>query len=253
MASISLPDYCTRFVTIRADGEGVPISFPIGNDGLANVSAMCLGLRFQLNIASLHIDEEVFDLVSRDIIHTIGQIPVCDGEGKHWLLRPGRFRLYGLSESTMASFTELATPLWSPSCTNHTPLFFRVKVEPGVESITILNDDLDVSSPQEAMPTKYRSRSLPSPDAPNESPTCTHPTVLQPSLWSQNSVVGYLKKVRTTKGSRNALKMLDYDNVKHLKVDYLSPIFNGDVVFEFPLIGSSSKSSHAKLMVGMDK
>jgi hypothetical protein len=99
-----------------------------------------------LNIAFLHIDEEVFDLVSSDITHNIGQITVCNGDGKHWLLRPGRFKLYGLSESIMAVSTKLATPLWSPSCTNYTPLSSRVKVEPSVESITILSDDCDVSS-----------------------------------------------------------------------------------------------------------
>jgi hypothetical protein len=61
------------FVTIRADGDGVLISFPLGNDGLASaVSVVRLGIRFQLNIASLHIDEEVFDLVSGDVTRTIG-------------------------------------------------------------------------------------------------------------------------------------------------------------------------------------
>jgi hypothetical protein len=38
-------------------------------------SAVCVGLRFQLNIASLHIDKEIFDSVSGDVSHTIGQIP----------------------------------------------------------------------------------------------------------------------------------------------------------------------------------
>jgi hypothetical protein len=36
-------------------------------------------------------------------------------------------------------------------------------------------------------------------------------------------------------------------------VDYLPPVFNGDVVFEFPSIRSLSASSQAGLMVGMDK
>jgi hypothetical protein len=62
-----------------------------------------------------------------------------------------------------------------------------------------------------------------------------------------------LKRLRFTKGSRNALKKVDYDSVQHLKVDYLPPVFNGDVVFEFPLIRSLSASSQAGLMVGMDK
>ena len=43
----------------------------------------------------------------------------------------------------------------------------------------------------------------------------------------------YLKRLHATKGSRNALKKVNYDNIKHLKVDYLPPVFNGDVVFEF--------------------
>jgi hypothetical protein len=62
-----------------------------------------------------------------------------------------------------------------------------------------------------------------------------------------------LKRLRTTKGSRNALKKVDYDNVQHLKVDYLPPVFNGDVVFEFRSICSSSTSFQAGFMVRMDK
>jgi hypothetical protein len=188
-----------------------------------------------------------------NVTHTIGQIPVCNGDGKHWLLRPGRFRLYSLSESIMAVSTELAPSLRSPSFINRTFESSRIKVEPGVESITILSDDSDVSSPQDAMPAKCRSTSLPSEDVPNESPTCTSQTVLQPGLQSQSSILDCLKRLRFTKGSRNALKKVDYDTVQHLKVDYLLPIFNGDVVFEFPSIRSLSACSQAKLMVGMDK
>jgi hypothetical protein len=66
MASEILGPFCTSFATIQSDGDGVPISFPLSSDGLASVSIVRLGLRFQLNIASLHIDEEVFDSVSND-------------------------------------------------------------------------------------------------------------------------------------------------------------------------------------------
>jgi hypothetical protein len=100
-----------------------------------------------------------------------------------------------------------------------------------MESITILNDDFDVSSPQDAMPTKCRLRNLPSQDVPNESLACTSRIVLQPGLQSQSSIVDCLKRLRATKDSRNALKKVDYDNIKHLKVDYLPLVFNGDVVF----------------------
>jgi hypothetical protein len=74
MASVNL---------ICADGEGVPISFPLGNDGLAFVSVIHLGLWFHLNIASLPINKEVLDSVFGDVTHTIGQIPICNGDGKH--------------------------------------------------------------------------------------------------------------------------------------------------------------------------
>jgi hypothetical protein len=184
MASVNIAPFSTSFVTIRADGNGVPISFPLGSDGLASVLAIRLGLWFQLNIASLHINKDVFDSISSDVTHTIGQIPVCNGNGKHWLLRSGRLRLYDLNESTMATSIELATPLRSPNCTNYTPLSSRVKVEPGIESITILSDNSDVSSPQDAMPTKCHSRNLPSQDVSNESPICHSRTVLQPGLQS---------------------------------------------------------------------
>jgi hypothetical protein len=103
------------------------------------------------------------------------------------------------------------------------------------------------------MLTKCRSGNLPSQDVSNESLACTSRTILQPSLQSQNSIVDCLKRLCATKGSRNALKKVDYDNIKHLKVDYLSPIFNGDVVFEFLSIRSSSASPQAGLMVGTDK
>ena len=253
MASENIGPFCSSFAIIRADGDSVPISFPLGSDGLAMVSAVRLGLRFQLNMASLHIDEEVFDLASDAVTHTIGQIPVCNGNGKHWLLRPSRFRLYGLSKSTMATSIELAPSLRSPSFTNRTPVSSIVKEEPGMESVTILSDDSDVSSPQDATPNICRFGNSPSHDVPNDSPACTSQTVFRLGLQSHSSVFDCLKKLRFSKGTRNAQKKIDYDSVHHVKVEYLPPVFNGDVVFEFPSIRSLSKSSQVGLMVGMDK
>jgi hypothetical protein len=108
MASVKLAGHVSRFAVIRVDGEGFPISFPLGNR---------LSLWFQLNINSLHIDEEVYDSMTGDLSYIVGQLLVCNGDGKHWLLGPKRFRLYGLSESVMAATTSLATPLSPPNCT----------------------------------------------------------------------------------------------------------------------------------------
>ena len=71
---------------IYLDGVGVPISFPLGIDGVALVTSLKLSLRFQMNEDFMFIDEEVYDAKSRELIHTIGQSPVCDGGTKHWLL-----------------------------------------------------------------------------------------------------------------------------------------------------------------------
>jgi hypothetical protein len=38
-----------------------------------------------------------------------------------------------------------------------------------------------------------------------------------------------------------------------IRVDFLPLVFNGDVVFELPPVGSSIEDSQAKLMAGMDK
>ena len=83
MASVDLVDHFSRFVVIHADGEEVPISFPLGNDGMVVITTIHFGLQFQLNIDSLYIDEEVFDLITRDLSHIVGQLLVGNGDGKH--------------------------------------------------------------------------------------------------------------------------------------------------------------------------
>jgi hypothetical protein len=46
MASVKLCDQTSGFAVIQADGEGVPISFPLGSDGIAIVTAIHLSLQF---------------------------------------------------------------------------------------------------------------------------------------------------------------------------------------------------------------
>jgi hypothetical protein len=90
MAALNLGDTHSRFVVLYADTKRVPISFPLGNDGLALVTSLRLSLRFKLSEDFMYIDEEVYDSQSRDLIHTIGQSLVCDGNTKKWFMGPGR-------------------------------------------------------------------------------------------------------------------------------------------------------------------
>jgi hypothetical protein len=62
MAVLSVDDSHPSYVEIRVDGEGVPITL---------VTALWLSLRFQLNAMSLHMNEDVYDTKSGDLIHTI--------------------------------------------------------------------------------------------------------------------------------------------------------------------------------------
>ena len=78
MAFVKLADRVSGFFVIRADGEGFSISFLLGRDGIAIITAICLSLRFQLNMDSLYIDEEVYDSVTRELSHIFGQLPVCN-------------------------------------------------------------------------------------------------------------------------------------------------------------------------------
>jgi hypothetical protein len=72
MAAHNSPDTQPRFAVIYSKVGGVPISFPLGIDGVAYVTSLRLSLRFQMSEDFMFIDEEVYDAQSGDLIHTIG-------------------------------------------------------------------------------------------------------------------------------------------------------------------------------------
>jgi hypothetical protein len=152
MASHNPCDTHSTLAIIYSNGDGVPISFPLGNDGLALVTSLRLSLRFHMSEDFMFIDEEVYDAQSRDLIHTIGQSPACDGASKQWLLNAGRYRVYGMSDSVMAATTELVTTHHSSTCTVQLTHATWVKFEQAEELITILSDDSDGNSPPVALP-----------------------------------------------------------------------------------------------------
>jgi hypothetical protein len=141
-----------RFAVIYSEVDGVPISFPLGTDGVALVTSLRLSLRFQMSEDYMFIDEEVYDAQSGDLIHTIGQSLVCDGASKQWLFNAGRYRVYGVSDSVMVASTELVTSHRSSIGTVQLTPATRVKVERVEELITILNNDSDGNSPIVVLP-----------------------------------------------------------------------------------------------------
>lgn len=95
---------------INVEGAGVPTSLPILDEDLAVVSALSLGFTFDFQAQTKHVNEEVFDVLSRELTHTIRQFSSPNEDGKFWLLRPGRYRAFGLTDSLMGASSELLTP-----------------------------------------------------------------------------------------------------------------------------------------------
>jgi hypothetical protein len=239
MASLILGDTHSRFSVIYANDDSVPISFPLGSDGLAVVTSLRLSLRFRLNEDFMFIDEEVYDALSKDLFQTIGQSLVCDGDSKQMLLRPGRYWVYGVSDSMMAASTKLVTPHRSSTGIVQLTPATRVKIEYTVELITILSDDSNRNFPVLALPITSPLVNSFFPDSSQRSPIpLSHPT---PHVGHQKSlsVVDSLKKIWASKGARNVFKILDFDSLDIQRVQFLPPTFNGDVLFELPPVDTS--------------
>lgn len=59
------------------------------------------------------------------------------------MLKPGKYRAYGLSDSLLGASIEVLTPQESSTCIIKTPLLARVKMEPGLQTILEFIDDSD--------------------------------------------------------------------------------------------------------------
>ena len=250
MASPNPCETHLMLAVIYLDGVRVPISFPLGSDGVAHVSSLRLSLRFQLSEDFMFIDEDVYDANSGDLIHIIGQSPVCDGGSKRWLLNAGRYRVYGMSDSVMAASTELVTPHRSSTGIVQLTPATRMKLEHTDELITILSDDSDDNSPTVVLPMNSPLVNSPLRESIQNSPSPLNrpaPHVVSPT---SSCIVDSLKRIWAIKGVRNVFKALDFDTLDIQRVKFLPPTFNGDVLFELPAI---DKSGSFHMMHGMDK
>jgi hypothetical protein len=152
----------------------------------------------------MFIDEEVYDAQSGDLIHTIGQSPVCDGASKQWLLNAGRYRVYGVSDLVMAASTELVTPHRFSTGTIQLIPAIRVKVEHAEELITILSDDSDGNSPAVASPIRSPLVNSSVPDSSQRSPIpLSHPL---PSVATQDRVFPHYVPNSSIKHSKSDSK-----------------------------------------------
>ena len=71
MAPLNNGSSHSSFAVISANSDGIPLSIPLGNDGLARDTSLRLNLRFWLSEDFMFLDEKVYDALSGDLINTI--------------------------------------------------------------------------------------------------------------------------------------------------------------------------------------
>jgi hypothetical protein len=127
--------------TIRAHGSFVPFILPLQDDGHVNVTEDLLSLRFNLQVGTMYLEQEMYS-ADGEVYETILVQKNRTEVGFMWILGPGSFRVIGLSESQMQASTVILTNE-SGASTVQILSIAHVKVEPLDDSVFILSDSED--------------------------------------------------------------------------------------------------------------
>jgi hypothetical protein len=85
---------------LYADGVRVPLTFRMQENGLAYVTSQRLSIRFGFREDTIIVDEDIFDVVTLELTHTLGRVSQRDENNNlFWSLPPGSYRVYGLTDS----------------------------------------------------------------------------------------------------------------------------------------------------------
>jgi hypothetical protein len=185
-------------------GVRVPLTFRMEENGLAIVTAQRLSLRFGFREDTIIVDEDVFDVVTSEFTHTLGRFSQRDENiNLFWSLHPGRYRVFGLTDSQMVASTEILTPRNSSTCTIQTPLprDVKVKLEPGLDTPIVENvrfqSIVTLSSDEEGSPTKAPPKVIVRGNAPTLNPLSQDTVSILPLLKQLAGMPGkkiFLKK-----------------------------------------------------------
>ena len=178
-----------ELAVLYADGGIVPLTFRMQEDGLAYVTSLSLSIRFGFREDTIIVDEDIFDVVTSKLTHTLGRISQRDENNNlFWSLHPGSYRVYGLTDSQMAASTEILTPRNSSTSTIQTPLprDVKVKLEPGLETPIVENvrfqSVITISSDEEGSPVKVPPKVIVSGIAPQANPLSQDTVSILPLL-----------------------------------------------------------------------
>ena len=184
-------------------------------------------------------------------MHAVRHNKVENDLGTFWLLKPGKYRVYGVSESVFECSTELLTPKESSIVSIERPLLARVKVEPGLTTIHELSDDSDGDveflKSETIIQTSLSPEVICNETTPHVSPS------RNPNQPKVVSIIDSLMCLGDHKRSKSVLSRINFDAIRLQLVDYLPPRYNGDVIFEFPPLGGNGYNTKAKLLREMDR
>ena len=116
-STLTLPSL-SKLTEIRSNGLGVPILFPIGEDGLATVTAFHISIRFCLQETSMWIEREVYNPLTLALSYTTPESAKHSNDGSIiWTLKLNKYKVYGLTTFHMSNLTQFVTPYQSSTCT----------------------------------------------------------------------------------------------------------------------------------------
>jgi hypothetical protein len=77
---------------LYADGQRVPLTFRMEDSGLAYVTSQRLCSRFDFREDTINVEEDIFDVVTSELTHTLGCISHRDeNNNMFWTLHPSSY------------------------------------------------------------------------------------------------------------------------------------------------------------------
>jgi len=222
---------------LRVDPHSVPVLFPLGEDGHAIVTCSTLSSRFQYREVTIFVEEEVFDDHTGLVSHAIRQTGVENDVAAFWLLKPGKYRVYGVSESMLECSIELLTPRESSTVRVERHVLSKVKIEPILKTIYKLSDDFDadvevLKAENEMQPSLSieavckETTPLASPSRnPGQSKVVASPVV---------NIIHSLMRLGARKRSKSVLSRINFDAI----------ILNRLIIFPLVTMGTLSLNFH---------
>ena len=240
---------------------------PLQDDGFVCVSEDLLSLRFNLQLRTMYLEQEMYS-ADGEVYETILVQKTRTDDGSVWILGPGSFRVIGLSESQMQAPTVILTNE-SGTSTVQIPTVATVKLEPNDDNVLVLSDSGDdicaAVDLSDISPFPFKSKNstpsqLPKSPFSHVCNTLVHrmtPSQRPPLHPSPSSIgltiVDALKVTKSRKRSKSDLAFIDFDNIDVRDVKYLPSSFDGDVLFVLPPVALGVSNTYGRSMDGMDK